>query len=159
MVAEVRLREVVDDDLPVFFEHWNDPEANRMAAFTAADPSDRTAFEARWARLRSDSSVTNRTIEVDAQVAGTISSWDNDGTREITYWLGREHWGKGAATAAVARFVELEPVRPLYGVAAKDNAASIRVLQKCGFVPVGESKGYANARGEEIDEIILALQT
>jgi RimJ/RimL family protein N-acetyltransferase len=71
----------------------------------------------------------------------------------------REHWGKGAATAAVARFVELEPVRPLYGVAAKDNAASIRVLQKCGFVPVGESKGYANARGEEIDEIILALQT
>jgi len=47
----VLLRDVRDADLGVLFEHWTDPEANRMAAFTAKDPTDREAFDARWAKL------------------------------------------------------------------------------------------------------------
>lgn len=152
------LRPVADGDLDVLFEHWTDPEANRMAAFTAADPHDRAAFDARWERLRASSEVTNLTIEVDGRVAGVISSWSNDGEREVTYWLGREHWGKGIATAALRAFLELETTRPLYGVAAADNAGSLRVLEKCGFERVGESRGWANARREEIDELILVLR-
>ena len=46
------LRTVEDSDLDVLFAHWTDEESNRMAAFTAADPSDRAAFDARWERLR-----------------------------------------------------------------------------------------------------------
>ena len=41
--------------------------------------------------------------------------------------------------------------------AAADNAASLRVLAKCGFEVVGEDRGFANARGEEIDEYVLEL--
>ncbi len=37
MATGALLREVEDGDLPILFEHWNDPEANRMAAFTAPD--------------------------------------------------------------------------------------------------------------------------
>ena len=40
-------------------------------------------------------------------------------------------WG---ATEAISAFVRLEQTRPLYAGVAKHNAASIRVLQKCGFV-------------------------
>ena len=152
------LRDVSDGDLDTLFEHWTDPEANQMAAFTAADPSDRGAFDACWARPRGDEAITARTIEVDGQVVGTISSWSNQGEREVTYWIGREHWGKGIATRALREFLEVERERPLYGVAAKDNAGSIRVLEKCGFAPVGEGKGFANARGEEIEELILVLR-
>ena len=151
------LREVRDDDLDVFFEHWTDPESNRMAAFTAENPNDREAFDARWARLRANDEITNRTIEADGVVVGVISSWTQDGDREITYWLGREHWGKGLATRALTEFLDIETARPLYGVAAADNAGSLRVLEKCGFARAGESKGFANARGEEIDELILRL--
>jgi RimJ/RimL family protein N-acetyltransferase len=38
---------------------------------------------------------------------------------------------------------------------AKDNLASRRVLEKCGFTVCGEGRGYANARGMEIEEFIL----
>jgi len=152
------LRDVSDKDLPVLFEHWNDPEANRMAAFTAADPSDRAAFDARWSRLLADGTVTTKTIELDGQVVGTIASWEQDGNREVTYWLAREHWGKGIATRALSEFLQLEAARPVYGVVARDNVGSIRVLKKCGFEIVGQSKSFANARGEEIDELVLALR-
>jgi RimJ/RimL family protein N-acetyltransferase len=154
----VGLLRVVDDaDLDVLFEHWTDAESNRMAAFTVANPHDRQAFADRWARLRSDPSVTARTIDVDGTVGGSISSWDNGGTREVTYWLGREHWGKGIATAALARFLELVPERPVFGRCAADNTGSLRVLEKNGFVVEAEERGFANARGSEIDELLLRL--
>jgi hypothetical protein len=34
---KVVLRDVVDSDLPIFFEHQRDPEAGRMAAFPSRD--------------------------------------------------------------------------------------------------------------------------
>ena len=52
---------------------------------------------------------------------------------------------------------ELEATRPLYAHAASDNAASIRVLTKCGFLIVGEGRGFAHGRGEETDEVVLRL--
>lgn len=152
------LREVRDEDLDVLFEHWIDPESNRMAAFTAANPDDREAFDARWQRLRANEDVTNRTIEVDGDVVGVISSWTQDGDREVTYWLGREHWGKGLATRALTAFLDVETARPLHAAAAADNAGSIRVLEKCGFTRAGEGRGLATARGEEIDEVFLVLR-
>ncbi|MGY3201486.1 GNAT family N-acetyltransferase [Streptomyces sp. TE5632] len=41
--------------------------------------------------------------------------------------------------------------------AAADNTGSVRVLEKCGFEVVGEDRGFANARGAEIDELVLRL--
>jgi RimJ/RimL family protein N-acetyltransferase len=151
------LRDVVDSDLDTFFEHWADEEALRMAAFTPADARDRTAFDARWARQRSDPSVVLKTIEIDGEPVGSIASWDNDGKREVTYWIGRAHWGKGIASRALAAFIELEKTRPLYAAAAADNAGSLRVLQKCGFRVTGPGRAYSHARGVEVDEVNLRL--
>ena len=47
--------------------------------------------------------------------------------------------------------------RPLYGRAAKSNLGSIRVLEKCGFELVREERGFANAHGEEVDELVFLL--
>ena len=155
--GQLVLREVEDRDLGVLFEHWTDREAIRMAAFTSPDPDDRTAFEQRWARLRSDASTTNRVVEIDGRVVGHIASFDLEGRREVTYWIGREDWGRGIATRALQEFLQLEASRPLYAGAASDNAASIRVLTKCGFRVVGEGRGFAHGRNEETDEVVLRL--
>ncbi len=56
MTDEIILRDVVDSDLPIFFEQQLDADANYMAAFTAKDPADRDAFMAHWARIRGDPS-------------------------------------------------------------------------------------------------------
>ena len=110
--GQLVLREVEDRDLGVLFEHANDPEAIRMAAFTSPDFEDRARFEQRWARLRSDSSTTNRVVELDGRVVGHIASFELDGDREITYWIGREDWGRGIATRALQAFFSWSrPVR------------------------------------------------
>lgn len=155
--GQLVLREVEDRDLSVLFEHWTDREAIRMAAFTSPDPDDRSSFDRRWARLRSDDSTTNKVVEIDGRVVGHIASFDMEGHREVTYWIGREDWGRGLATRALQEFLEVEATRPLYGRAASDNAASIRVLTKCGFHVVGEGRGFAHGRNEETDEVVLRL--
>jgi RimJ/RimL family protein N-acetyltransferase len=156
--AAVQLREVAEADLPIFFEFQLDPEANYMAAFTAKDPSDRAAFMAHWAKILADDSIVKRTIIHDGQVVGSIVRFEQDGKPEVGYWIGKEHWGKGIATSALSQFLNVVTERPLYAAAARDNVASIRVLEKCGFAITGYGKWFSNARGEEIEEAILELR-
>ena len=155
--GQLVLREIEDRDLGVLFEHWTNPEAIRMAAFTSPDFEDRAAFERRWARLRSDGSTTNMVVEIDGRVVGHIAIFDLEGHREVTYWIGREDWGRGIATRALQEFLQLEASWPLYAGAASDNAASIRVLTKCGFLIAGEGRGFAHGRNEETNEVVLRL--
>jgi RimJ/RimL family protein N-acetyltransferase len=155
--GRVLLRDVTEGDLPVFFEHQLDADANHMAAFTAKDPSDGKAFAAHWNRILADETIVIKTVLLDGRVAGHVSSFEQSGEREVTYWLGREYWGRGVATAALREFLRHDATRPLYARAAKDNLGSIRVLQKCGFEISGEDRGFANARGEEIEEFVLTL--
>ena len=131
-----------------------------MAAFTHKDPADRDAFEAHWARIMADDKITTKTILVDGRVAGSVGCFVEEefGKPEVTYWLGKEYWGKGVATRALSAFTNELKERPLYGRAARDNIASIRVLEKCGFSLIGYDKGFANARGREIEEAILELK-
>lgn len=151
----VLLRDVAPDDLSIFFEQQLDPAANYMAAFTAKDPTDREAFTAHWAKVMADHSIVIKTILYDGQVAGSVLSHGWFGEPEISYWIGKEYWGKGIATRALAAFLDVQKERPLYARAVKDNIASLRVLEKCGFTISGEDKGFANARGMEAEEYIL----
>jgi RimJ/RimL family protein N-acetyltransferase len=157
-IQDLFLRDVVDDDLPLFFEFQLDPDANHMAAFIARDPTDREAFTAHWNKILAEPTCIIRTIVCDGQVVGSVSSYEESGRPEVTYWIGRAHWGKGIATRALTAFLEqVNATRPIYARVAKDNPGSRRVLEKCGFKAIGETKGFANARGEEIEELLLEL--
>ena len=132
MTNEIRLRDVAPGDLPIFFQHQRDADAARMAGFTSRD---RAAFDAHWAsNILGNPAAITRTILVDGQVAGNIGSWNQEGVRFVGYWIGREHWGRGVATRALAAFLRLVAERPLHAHVASHNAGSIRVLEKCGFV-------------------------
>lgn len=156
--ADIQLRDTVQDDLAVFFSHQQDPTAVHMAAFTAKKPSDWRAFERKWGEILEDATVVVKTIEVDGRVAGHVAKYLRDGLPELTYWIGREYWGRGVATAALRAFLVIIQDRPIHAAAAKDNIGSIRVLKKCGFVVTGEQMGFANARGIEIPELLLTLR-
>jgi RimJ/RimL family protein N-acetyltransferase len=150
--VELTLRNVAEDDLPILFEHQQDPEANRMAAFPARD---RDAFMSHWAKILDDEAVVAKAVVVDGRVAGNVLSWDQSGHREIGYWIGREFWGRGVATGALSAFLGQVTSRPLYAHVAKHNVASIRVLEKCGFVVSGEDT--STVLGEEAEEFIMRL--
>ncbi|HEX2916217.1 MAG TPA: GNAT family N-acetyltransferase [Chloroflexia bacterium] len=152
------LREAQQTDLPIFFEQQLNPDAIYMAAFTTKDPTNRPAFMEKWARILDNPTCVVRTIEVDGEVAGYVSKYEEDGKPEVTYWLGHTFWGKNIATEALQAFLAELDIRPIYARAASDNYASIRVLLKCGFVITGAEVSFANARNEEIEEILLSLE-
>jgi RimJ/RimL family protein N-acetyltransferase len=116
-----------------------------MAAFPSRD---RERFMAHWAKIMADKTGTLKTILFDGQVAGNIVSWVQDGEQEVGYWIGREFWGKGIATKALETLLSVVTVCPLYAHVVRHNAASIRVLEKCGFTRVAE----------EGEEVILKLE-
>lgn len=157
MLNEVVLRAVEPADLPVFFAHQLDPVASRMAAFTAADPGDRDAFMGKWERMLADDALVIRTILANGEVVGHAAVYLSQRGREVTYWIGREHWGRGIASAALGALIAEVPDRPLIGAAAADNLGSLRVLEKNGFRRISEERAHANARGEPIPEIVMRL--
>jgi RimJ/RimL family protein N-acetyltransferase len=158
MVNKVLFRDVTDDDLPHFFEHQLDAEANWMAAFTARDPKDRAAFTAHWRKILADESITIKTILYEGEVAGHILCHSWFGEPEVSFWLGKAYWGKSIATQALTAFLNEVQTRPLYARVATDNIASRRVLEKCGFVVTGEDRGFSNARGVEVEEVVLVME-
>lgn len=143
-VGEVVLREVNPADLPIFYAQQRDPAAAQLAGFP---PRDWENFAAHWARILADDALIQRTILVDGQVAGNIGRYPQDGQQLVGYWLGRGYWGRGIATAALAAFLNEQPQRPLTAYVVRHNAASRRVLEKCGFTLVAE----------EGDEFVLRL--
>jgi RimJ/RimL family protein N-acetyltransferase len=157
--SAVTLRDVRADDLPVLFEQQRDVEANTMAAFAAPDPDDRSAFDQRWQRILAHDEVIVRAIEVGGALAGSILLWRDPGLEapEVSYWLGRDYWGRGVATEALRQFLALVPVRPLYGRVASTNPSSVRVLEKCGFRLVRTDQDVEATRGR-VDEHVLRLE-
>jgi RimJ/RimL family protein N-acetyltransferase len=108
-------------------------------------------------RLRADTSVSFRVIDLDGAVAGTIGSFRIDDQPEVTYSVDRTLWGRGVASAALQILLAETAERPLYARAASDNVGSLRVLEKAGFRRIGVNRDFAPARGEEVEETILRL--
>src|SRR5688500_9820419 len=156
MPDEIRLRDVTEADLPIFYEQQIDREATQMADFPARG---REAFMAHWSRILADESVQLKAILFNGEVAGNIVCFEQLGEREVGYWLGKEYWGKGIATKALEGFLKIIETRPLYAHVAKHNIGSRRVLEKCGFIIAGEDRFFSEFFGKNIDEFVLTLDS
>jgi len=147
-MAEVALRETIDADLGTLFEFQADPEASTMAAFPSRDLP---AFLEHEAKIKADSSNIKRTIVAGREIVGWIGSWEVEGEREVGFWIGRDHWGNGYATAALRALLNVDLHRPLHAHVADHNIGSRRVLEKCGFVL------DHSAQEEDVLEHVLVL--
>ena len=83
-------------------------------------------------------------------------------TKELGYWLGRPHWGRGIATSAargMARwaFDQFPDLLRLEAQAAAANAASCAVLAKAGFQLEGTLRQAAVKNGEIMDMNVYGL--
>lgn len=151
----VRLRKVEPNDLPRLYEFNLDPDANRMAATI---PRNADSFAARWENRLDDADVIAKAILVGDLLAGSISCFKHDGSDHIGYWLGRDFWGKGIASRALELLLEEIQSRPLYARVATSNRASLRVLQKNGFVVQSVLASPADDRFLACEEAFLALK-
>jgi len=150
----VTMRDVQPSDLETLFEHQHDPEASRMAVWPSRESDD---FMAHWARILADTTVIAKAIVFGAQLSGNIVSFNRDCRRLIGYWIGKEFWGKGVASAALPQFLKIEKTRPLHAWVAVSNVASFRVVTKCGFV-VEKIEKTPGLDGELIEDCLLVLR-
>lgn len=82
-------------------------------------------------------------------------------TAIIGYWLSEELWGKGIMTEAVKlvteyAFAHLDFIRLQASVYSK-NPASMRVLEKAGYVKEGIMRNAVIKGGEILDEHMYAI--
>ena len=112
-----------------------------------------------------DAGSLNRAILSEGRVIGGIGVTFRRGAMryaaDIGYWLTPEEWGKGIMTQAVRRMCDLTfAVTDIIRIQAEvfaPNAASLRVLEKCGFVQEGTLRKGAYKRGEFFDSRIYGL--
>lgn len=152
--GSLQLREACLQDLQAFFEFQCDPVAIRMSGFR---PRSLEAFMSHWQGVLADSGVTKYTIVWEQRVAGNLVFFDMAGRRAVGYWLGRDFWGRGLATRALGKALQRESHRPLYASVAAHNTASMRVLEKCGFVLLGVAEPPPGARALDGEELMMCL--
>ncbi len=151
----VWLRPVEPGDLPRMYDLQLDPESNRTAVTI---PRTREAFDSHWAKALDDLGVTARAILVGVTLVGYISCFPMDGQDHVGYWIDRAYWGMGIASRALVLLLLEVATRPLVATVATSNGASLRVLQKCGFVVERVGLAPATDRYPECEEAGLVLR-
>lgn len=155
MEADLELRDVVEADLPVLYAHHRDPEAAKRVG---VPPRDRATFVARWKALIARSATVAKAVVLDGEVAGYVVLFEREGQREVGYWLGRAYWGRGLGTRAVRAFLAQVAERPLVARVAAHNAASRRVLARCGFEPLGDDPDFARLTEADTPGLLYRLR-
>ena len=151
----VRLRPVQPGDLPRMYDMQLDPESNRMAVTI---PRTGEVFDSHWAKVLDDPGNTARAVLVGEALVGYISCFPMDGQDHVGYWIDRAYWGMGIASRALHLLLREVAKRPLVATAATSNGASLRVLQKCGFVVEQVRLSPASDRYPECEEAVLVLR-
>ncbi|MCR4796177.1 MAG: GNAT family N-acetyltransferase [Ruminococcus sp.] len=150
------IRPFMESDAEDAFEWRSDPEVNKFMPY----PCD-TDVEALRERIREWIADNDKyAIVLGEKVIGDISlEWnEKDKVHEIGYNINRSYWRNGYATEAVRGIIgwavnELG-IRDFTAFYAKDNGASGRVLEKCGFVQEYTGQ-YSRDNGKTIFEALF----
>jgi RimJ/RimL family protein N-acetyltransferase len=152
------------DDLDGLVRHANNLNIAKHLRDRFPHPYTRSSGEAFLAHVAGEEEPSNLAIEVDGEAAGAIGFVPGTDVErfsaEIGYWLGEQHWGRGIVTEALvlvtqAVFDQLNLLR-LFALPFADNAGSIRVLEKAGYVREGILRSSSVKYGQPRDQAIYA---
>ncbi|MFB7557223.1 GNAT family N-acetyltransferase [Streptomyces brevispora] len=155
---DISLRPLTEDDIPALFEIQLDESAQHLAAFTDTRTArDAEAFGKKYRKILADDAIVNRVIEIHGEVVGSVATFPIEGDTELTYWIRKDWWGRGVATAAVAALLDEVTERPIHARAVEDNSGSVRVLERNAFVRIGSEDSFAPGRQATVTELIFKL--
>ena len=144
------LRPWRDSDAPALYKWAADPDVGPRAGW----PPHRSIEESLEVIRTVFHDVTNSwaiELKEKGEVIGAMGygpSWEcnlpaRDGEPLIGYWIAKPYWNKGICTEALGLMIEhiksMTDIKSLISGHFIDNPASGRVLEKCGFVPTGET--------------------
>jgi RimJ/RimL family protein N-acetyltransferase len=159
----LRLREMIDDDLPAVRRWRSDPDVTRHW-ITREQPT--LAELAEWLAANRASGAETLTIEtLDGVAIGYVSVFDIDPEHrrcEISLMVGeRSEWGKGYAREALRLllrylFSSLGMHKVTLSVFAENEAAR-RVYRACGFREDGVLRDDMYRDGRWHDQILMSV--
>ena len=126
----IQLRDVMTEDLEIFFENLQDQETTRSEDFPAREKDD---FIANWNRILANPAIIKKTVIYDGKVKGSIMCYEKSGKHVVSYCIGNDYWGERIAAGALITLLEQVNHRPLYAYVNYHNITSVHVLEKCGF--------------------------
>ena len=94
-------------------------------------------------------------------IGGVVLDLHDDNYYELSYWLGKDYWGKGYATESSKYLLEyafkkldLPKIKSGYFI---DNLPSGNVLKKLGFKEVEIEKRYSDSHKKEMEMMLVVL--
>ena len=157
VTSRLKLRSARPGDLEAMHAVLSDPRATRWWS----TPPHETLNETRvWL----DSMIANGpdqpdfVIERDGMVIGKAGFWK---LPEVGYILHPDHWGQGfageAVEAAIGHVFAIRDIEELTADVDPENAASIRLLERLGFIRTGFAERTWNIAGEWKDSLYYGL--
>lgn len=160
----VELRDFTPGDAESLAENADNPNVARY--LREIFPSPYSLESAKWWVSEGWKQGESRNVAIDIGgrcIGGAGLQFQQNEHRyscELGYWIGENYWGQGIATSVVAKLKEIAfaeyEIKRLYGPVAGGNDASMRVLEKNGFVLEGILKNHLYLRGRFYDEYIYA---
>lgn len=147
--ARLRLLPLDVDDAELLLPVYADPEVTEFFEDKITEIEGvRNAVKQRLARDVPPGMGT-WLIQLDDTIVGHAHLWAARrpvGILEIGWTIGKAHWGKGIATEAARAVIDHGfrrlGVPAIFAAVHRDNAASLRVAQKLGFIDVGEEQHH-----------------
>ncbi|WP_339914536.1 GNAT family N-acetyltransferase [uncultured Brevundimonas sp.] len=158
VTSRLRLRTAQPGDLAAIHAIMSRPEAMRWWSTPPHETPDQT-------RVWLDSMIANGpdhpdfVIEFDGQVIGKAGFW---APPDIGYILHPDYWGKGLASEALKAAIDHMFADQTFDVLTADvdpgNAASIRLLDRLGFVKTGQAERTMRVGDTWVDSVYYGLQ-
>ena len=164
----ILLRPWREEDAVALYRHASDPEVGPRAGWSPHKSVDesrniiRTLFanDHTWAIVQKESREPIGCICYYTPDESNIGIGPNDA--EVGYWVARPYWNRGICTEALQLMLDhirkTTEIKSLIGSHFIDNPASGRVMEKCGFVPTGETCVDESLAGSDSPMRVLRLE-
>ncbi len=145
----ILLRHWQESDADVLYEYAKEPELGERAGWPPHKSREesleviRTVFDnpTTWAIVLKETGKVVGAMGYGPSCDCSLPSREGEPT--VGYWIGKPFWGKGICTEALRLMIrhirETTDIKSLVSGHFTDNPASGRVMEKCGFIPTGET--------------------
>jgi ribosomal-protein-alanine N-acetyltransferase len=161
------LRKMEITDASVLYEYWSDKDVTRYMNILGFESIKQAEDMIGLLNSLADSEKAFRWSIVckgSKQILGTcgFNNWDKENQRaEIGYELGKQHWGQGFMTEALAGLIShgfgIMALNRIQALVEPENTVSRKVLMKLGFQEEGLLRQYEQVKGNFIDLMMYSI--
>ena len=152
------LRRAIMDDVAAMHAIMRDPVAMR---YWSTPPHSELADTERWMASMVEvdpASSDDFIVTLDGQLVGKLGAWK---LPEVGFLIEPAYWGRGYAREALMAFIDRRRLlgsSELMADVDPRNHASLRLLERAGFVETGRASATWNVGGELCDSVYLRLE-